>query len=166
MSRSEKIRKSFNVLSVVASSMYLKNEIEFSTSWKYIFSFQFLIKYYIIIKIYYRCRSRTGSRPEVFRYRRGGKSELQRARCSVTRSPGNGKESATERETTALGCRGKGEKVSASGGFRPRVWPEGKSSPVSRVTGTAWKTPPGARPNRFRIEGPPQIPVLAGRRNG
>lgn len=32
----------------------------------------------------------------------GGKSELQRARRSVIRSPGNGKESATERETTSV----------------------------------------------------------------
>ena len=43
----------------------------------------------------------------------GGKSELHRVRRSVTRSPGNGKESATERETTPL-FRGTGEKVAAS----------------------------------------------------
>ena len=53
-----------------------------------------------MIKICYRCRSRTGSRPDIPWLKRGGKSELHRARCSVTRSPGNGKESATERETT------------------------------------------------------------------
>ena len=35
----------------------------------------------------------------VARLTAGGKSELQRARRSVTQSPGNGKESATERET-------------------------------------------------------------------
>jgi hypothetical protein len=36
----------------------------------------------------------------VARLTAGGKSELQRARRSVTQSPGDGKESATERETT------------------------------------------------------------------
>jgi hypothetical protein len=79
----------------------------------------------------------------------GGKSELQRARRSVTQSPGDGKESATERETAPyLGVRVKRcppRRVC-------RNWAEGKSSPVSRVTGTARKTPPGARSNRFRFE--------------
>jgi len=65
----------------------------------------------------------------------GGKSELHRARRSVTRSPGNGKESATERETALY--KGKGEKVSASGGSA--VVAEGKSSPVSRATGQLGK---------------------------
>ena len=41
------------------------------------------------------------SRPVVLWHERGGKSELHRARCSVTaESPATGKESATERETT------------------------------------------------------------------
>ena len=46
---------------------------------------------------------------------------------------------------------GKGEKVPALAGL-PGFPTEGKSSPVSRVTGAARKTPPGARPNRFRFE--------------
>ncbi len=53
----------------------------------------------------------------------GGKSELHKARRSVTRSPGNGKESATERETTPM-IRGTGEKVAASAapsGYRRQV---------------------------------------------
>ena len=66
----------------------------------------------------------------------GGKSELRRARRSVTRSPGNGKESAAERETTPFD----GERVKRCpdlSGSAPQG-AEGKSSPVSRVTGTAW----------------------------
>ena len=86
----------------------------------------------------------------VARLTAGGKSELQRARRSVTQSPGDGKESATERETAPF-RRGKGEKVSRFIGICP-LRAEGKSSPVFRVTGTARKTPPGARPNRFRFE--------------
>jgi hypothetical protein len=38
-------------------------------------------------------------RPGWLKARRGGKSELFRARRSITRSGGNPKESATERET-------------------------------------------------------------------
>ncbi len=86
----------------------------------------------------------------VARLRAGGKSELHRARRSVTQSPGDGKESATERETAPV-FRGKGEKVPALAGL-PEIPAEGKSSPVSWVTRAARKTPPGARPNRFRFE--------------
>jgi hypothetical protein len=46
--------------------------------------------------------------------RRGrGKSELHRARCWVTPSPGDGKESATERKPPGetFVSRGKGERV-------------------------------------------------------
>ena len=65
-------------------------------------------------------------------------------------SPGDGKESATERETASyLGVRVK--RCPDLSGF-PAYAGKGKSSPVSRVTGTARKTPPGARPNRFRFE--------------
>lgn len=69
----------------------------------------------------------------------GGKSELHRARRSITRSPGNGKESAAERETTSGSAGGKGEKVSAGKtGGSVFYKAEGKSSPVFRVTGAAW----------------------------
>ena len=37
----------------------------------------------------------------------------------------------------------------------------GKSAPVLRVTGEAWQTPPGARPNKGVFEGCP--PKLQGR---
>jgi hypothetical protein len=46
------------------------------------------------------------ARRVLYEGRTGGKSEFRRARRSVTRSPGNGKESATERETTRLGGKG------------------------------------------------------------
>ena len=38
---------------------------------------------------------------------------------------------------------------------RVRVKRCGKSAPVLRVTGEAWQTPPGARPNRGALEGGP-----------
>jgi len=67
-------------------------------------------------------------------FRAGGKSELHRAGWSLTATGGDPKESATENIPPA---------------FRQvRVKRRGKSSPVSRVTGKAWQTPSGARPNR------------------
>ena len=89
----------------------------------------------------------------------GGKSELHRARRSVTRSPGNGKESATERETTL--CKGKGEKVSASGGSA--VVAEGKSSPVSRATGQLGKPRLEQGQIGSAMRGAPSNPFTGGR---
>ena len=59
----------------------------------------------------------------------GGKSELHRAGCSVTRSRGDAKESATERKPPCeLAC------------LTPRVRVKGcgKSAPVLQATGEAW----------------------------
>lgn len=53
----------------------------------------------------------------------GGKSELRRAGCFVTRSRGDAKESATERKPPDN---------------KARVKRCGKSAPVLRVTGEAW----------------------------
>jgi hypothetical protein len=64
-----------------------------------------------------KCQSRPNDRSRLrFFADAGGKSELQRAGCSVTRSRGNAKESATEkippREMAATPIsHGKGEKV-------------------------------------------------------
>ena len=81
----------------------------------------------------------------------GGKSEHHRAGCSVTRSHGDVKESATEsRPPTRFSPQETGP---------VRVKRCGKSAPVPRVTGEAWQTPPGARPNRGAFEGdPPKLP--------
>ena len=81
----------------------------------------------------------------------GGKSELHRAGCSVTRSRGDAKESATENippcEMALVPSR------------RVRVKRCGKSAPVPWVTGEARQTPPGARPNREAFEdGPSELP--------
>ncbi len=59
----------------------------------------------------------------------GGKSELHRAGCSVTRSRGDVKESATERKPPCkLVCLT----------YRVRVKGCGKSAPVLQATGEAW----------------------------
>ena len=76
----------------------------------------------------------------------GGKSELHRAGCSVTRSRGDVKESATERRPPCeVGDLSHGVRVKGCG----------KSAPVFQATGEAWQTPPGARPNRRAFEGGP-----------
>ena len=77
-------------------------------------------------------------------FRAGGKSELRRAGWSLTATGGDPKESATENIPPAI--------------WQVRVKRRGKSSPVSRVTGKAWQTPSGARPNRRTFEGgPPDV---------
>jgi hypothetical protein len=53
-----------------------------------------------MINIYYRAEAeQVAAQSSIKHEGLGGKSELQRARRSVIRSPGDGKESATERET-------------------------------------------------------------------
>ena len=59
----------------------------------------------------------------------GGKSELQRAGCSVTRSRGDAKESATEKIPPS--------EIGLVQSCRVRVKRCGKSAPVPWVTGEA-----------------------------
>src|SRR5258705_12628228 len=75
-----------------------------------------------------------------------GKSELHRAGCWVIPRRREPTESATERRpptdvrTTLASSEWRA--------LRARVKRCGKSAPAVPVTGPAWQTPPGARPNR------------------
>ena len=76
------------------------------------------------------------------RVKRGGKSGLQWTRCQVMPGGREPTESATENRPPKCLVRSNPSRVPA------RVKRCGKSAPRRWQHSTAWKTPPGARPNR------------------